>query len=52
MLVQLVHSAGVATGSDAGFSGGEIGMMLVSPVLVGAYLVWYAKRMSDRGIVA
>lgn len=42
VIVTMVHTIGVA-GSAAGFDTFEIFMMILMPLLVAAYLVWYAK---------
>lgn len=48
VLVTMIHTVNVAS-STIKFSGGEIFMMIVLPVIVAAYLVWYARRTESSG---
>jgi len=45
--VTMVHTAGVA--NSVKFSAPEIFVMLLLPLIVAAYLVWYAKRARSKG---
>jgi len=44
-LVVMVHAMGYL----AGFSGSEIGLMIVAPIAVAVFMVWYARRAQRVG---
>ena len=44
-LVVMAH----ALGHLAGFSGTEIGLMIVAPIAVAVFMVWYARRAQNVG---
>lgn len=48
VLVTMVH----ALGSDIAFGAGEIAGIIVMPLAVAGFLVWYARLVSRRGWVA
>lgn len=45
MVVTMVHALGIAASSSNRF---EIVMMLLMPLLVAAFLIWYAKRAERK----
>lgn len=49
-IVASIHTARVA--SSTSFSGGDIFVMILSPVIVGALLVWYAMYAKKRGWIS
>ena len=46
-VVATIHTVSVAGAAE--FSGGEVVMMILSPLIVSGLLVWFAKRSESRG---
>ena len=47
IVVTMIHTVNVAM-TKIDFSAGEIFVMIVLPAVVGAFLVWYAKRVESQ----
>ena len=47
-IVTMIHTLGVAR-STVDFGPFEISMMIVMPLVVAAFLIWYAKRAQSKG---
>jgi len=48
ILVTMIHSINV-TSSKIEFSPFEIIMMILLPIIVAAFLIWYTKQAKSRG---
>ena len=48
VIVTMIHTIGVAR-SAVDFSPFEITMMIVMPLVVAAFLIWYSKQVSNKG---
>lgn len=51
VIVQLVHTLGI-TGSTTGFSPVEIVMIILMPLVVAAFLIWYSKQAERKGWIS
>ena len=51
VIVTMIHTLGVA-GSAIDFSLFEITMMIVMPLVVAAFLIWYTKRAERNGWIS
>ena len=51
VIVQLIHTLGIAR-STIGFSPLEIFMIMLMPVAVAAFLIWYSKQAESRGWIS
>ncbi len=51
VIVTMIHTLGVAR-SKIDFSPGEILMMIVSPLVVAAFLIWYSKHAECKGWIS
>jgi len=49
--ITMIHTVQVAMG-PVNFSTGEIFAMIILPLLVAAFLLWFAKQMQNRGWVS
>ena len=47
-LVTMIHTIGVAT-SKIEFGSGEILVMILLPLVVAAFLIWYSKKAESKG---
>ena len=48
VVVQLIHTLGIAS-STIGFSPFEISMIILMPLVVAAFLIWYSKWAESKG---
>ncbi len=48
VIVQLIHTLGIAR-STIDFSPFEISMIILMPLVVAAFLIWYSKRAESKG---
>ena len=51
VIVTMIHTLGVAA-STVDFSPFEIAMMVLMPLVVAAFLVWYAKQAESKGWIS
>jgi hypothetical protein len=49
--VQLIYTLGI-TGSTINFSPSEIFMIMLMPLAVAAFLIWYSKRAESKGWIS
>lgn len=49
--VTMIHTLGVVSSTD-GFTPFEIVMMVVMPLVVAAFLIWYSKRVERKGWIS
>ena len=50
VVVTMIHTVNVAR-TKADFNIGEIFIMILLPMLVAGFLVWFAKRVEDQGVI-
>jgi len=50
IVVTMIHTVNVAR-TKIDFSAGEIFVMILLPMAVAAFLVWYAKRAESQGLI-
>ena len=50
VIVTMIHTVEVGR-TKADFSNGEIFIMILLPILVAAFLVWFAKRAEGQGLI-
>ncbi len=51
IIVTMVHTVNVAS-SKIDFSSFEIFMMILSPIIVAAFLIWYSKQAESKGWIS
>ena len=51
VIVQLIHTLGIAR-STIGFSPFEISMIILMPLVVAAFLIWYSKWAERKGWIS
>jgi len=51
VIVQLIHTLGIAT-STIDFSPFDILMIILMPLVVAAFLIWYAKQAESKGWIS
>ncbi len=51
VIVQLIHTLGIAS-STIGFSPFEISMIILMPLVVAAFLIWYSKWAERKGWIS
>ena len=51
VIVTMIHTIGIA-GSEIDFGLFEILMMIVMPLAVAAFLIWYSKRAESKGWIS
>lgn len=51
VIVTMVHTLGIA-GSTIDFSPFEISMMILMPLMVAAFLIWYTKHAESKGWIS
>src|SRR5437667_7564264 len=51
VVVQLIHTLGIAS-STIGFSPFEISMIILMPLVVAAFLIWYSKWAERKGWIS
>lgn len=51
VVVTMIHAVGVAS-SGSNFSPFEILMMILMPLLVASFLIWYSKQAETRGWIS
>ena len=49
VIAATLHTLPIAMGSGAHFTPGELFMMIAMPLIVGAFLIWYAARAQTKG---
>ena len=50
VIVQMIHTLGIVGSMD--FTGFEITMMIVMPLVVAAFLVWYSRQAESKGWIS
>jgi hypothetical protein len=50
VIVQMIHTLGIVGSID--FTGFEITMMIVMPLVVAAFLVWYSRQAESKGWIS
>jgi hypothetical protein len=50
-MVTMIHTIDVAT-SKIDFSTSEVGVMILSPLIVAAFLIWYSKQAEGKGWIS
>jgi len=51
VIVQLIHTLGIAS-STIDFSPFDISMIILMPLVVAAFLIWYSKRAESKGWIS
>jgi len=51
VIVQLIHTLGIAS-STIDFSPFEISMIILMPLVVAAFLIWYSKQAESKGWIS
>jgi len=51
VIVQLIHTLGIAR-STINFSPFDISMIILMPLVVAAFLIWYSKRAESKGWIS
>ena len=51
VIVQVIHTLGIAS-STIGFSPFEISMIILMPLVVAAFLIWYSKWAERKGWIS
>jgi hypothetical protein len=51
VVVTIIHTIGIAT-STVEFSRFEIGMMILMPLLVAVFLIWYSRLAESKGWIS
>ena len=50
-MVTMIHTIDVAT-SKIDFSTSEVGVMILSPLIVATFLIWYSKQAEGKGSIS